>query len=290
MKKIIFGILVSFLTINYSFAQSTLNKIKETGTILVGYREWAPPFSYIDNKLKPTGFGWEICGAVIDEVKKVTNRNIIIETRAVAPQYKLLMIQNGTIDIECATTNYTPERATQVGFANNYFYTGTRFLVKSNSSVLSINNLKGKKVASTIGSTNYQLLRNLNSTDNIGFELIGVKDHIDGVLLVESDKVDAFGMDDVLLYALKSTTRNPSELKIVGDPLAIEPYAIIFRKDDPEFKNLVNWVLAKLVRTGEFNRIYKKWFESPIPPNGINLNLPMSKELKENLKTITSIN
>jgi ABC-type amino acid transport substrate-binding protein len=147
--------------------------------------------------------------------------------------------------------------------------------------------LKGRKVVSTTGTTNFQVLRKLNQDQNLGFELIGAKDHAESALLVQMDRVDAFGMDDILLYGLRASAQNPAELAVVGEALQVEPYAIMLRKDDPAFKKLVDDTLAGLMKSGEFEALYKKWFQSPIPPKGINLNAPMSQELKDNLKALS---
>ena len=269
-------------------ADSTLDKVKSTGNMTVAYRESSIPFSYLGDDGRPVGFSWEICRKIVDEVKKQTGRNdIVITSQAVTSQNRIPLLQNGTIDIECGSTTNNSERGKQVAFATNYFYTGTRFLTKANSGIKSLSDLKGKKVVSTTGTTNYQVLRNINSEQNIGFELIGAKDHADALLIVESGRADAFGMDDILLYGLRASSKDPKQLVVVGDPIQVEPYAIMLRKDDPQFKVLVDGVIANLIKSGEFDKMYKKWFESIIPPKGINLNAPMSKELKANMKALS---
>ena len=269
-------------------ADSTLDKVKSTGNMTVAYRESSIPFSYLGDDGRPVGFSWEICRKIVDEVKKQTGRNdIVITSQAVTSQNRIPLLQNGTIDIECGSTTNNSERGKQVAFATNYFYTGTRFLTKANSGIKSLSDLKGKKVVSTTGTTNYQVLRNINSEQNIGFELIGAKDHADALLIVESGRADAFGMDDILLYGLRASSKDPKQLVVVGDPIQVEPYAIMLRKDDPQFKVLVDGVIANLMKSGEFDKMYKKWFESIIPPKGINLNAPMSKELKANMKALS---
>jgi glutamate/aspartate transport system substrate-binding protein len=269
-------------------SQPTLDKVKASGSITVAYREASIPFSYLGADAKPTGFGWEICGRVVDQVKKATGRNdLSVNTQAVTSQNRIPLMVNGTIDIECGSTTNNSERAKQVAFAINYFYTGTRLLVKSDSPVKSVADLKGKKVVSTTGTTNFQVLRKLNADRNLGFELIAAKDHAESALLVQQARADAFGMDDILLYGLRASAQNPAELAVVGEALQVEPYAIMLRKDDPTFKKLVDDTITGLVRSGEFEALYKKWFQSPIPPRGINLNAPMSDELKANLKALS---
>jgi ABC-type amino acid transport substrate-binding protein len=267
---------------------STLDKIKSTGSFTVAYRESSIPFSYLGGDAQPTGFGWEICQRIVAEAKKATGRNDLkVQTQSVTSQNRIPLLVNGTIDIECGSTTNNSDRAKQVAFATNYFYTGTRFLVKADSPVKALADLKGKKVVSTTGTTNYQVLRKLNTDQGLGFDLLAAKDHAESALMVQSGRAEAFGMDDILLYGLKASAANPAELAVVGDPIQVEPYAIMLRKDDPAFKKLVDDTLASMMKSGEFEALYKKWFQSPIPPKGINLSAPMSKELRDNMKALS---
>jgi ABC-type amino acid transport substrate-binding protein len=251
----------------------------------VAYRESSIPFSYLDDKAQPTGFGWEICQRIVDEVKKATGRaDLKVTTQAVTSANRIPLLTNGTIDIECGSTTNNSDRAKQVAFATNYFYTGTRLLVKANSPVKNYADLAGKKVVSTTGTTNYRIMRSYNEEKKLGFELLGAKDHSESALLVETGRADAFAMDDILLYGLKASSQDPASLAVVGDALQVEPYAIMLRKDDPSFKALVDGTLARLMDSGDFEKLYRKWFQSAIPPKGVNLNAPMSKELMDNIK------
>ena len=267
---------------------NTLDKAKTTGKFTLAYRESSIPFSYLGEDGKPLGFGWEMCKLIAEEVKKQSGRkDLVVESQAVTSQNRIPLIQNGTVDVECGSTTNNSERGKQVTFAINYFYTGTRFLVKSDSGIKSINDLKGKKVVSTTGTTNYQILRNLNDEKKYGFELLGAKDHADALLMVESGMANAFGMDDILLYGLKASSKESAKLAVVGESIQVEPYAIMFRKDDPKFQALVNKVITTSMKSGEFEKAYKKWFQTNIPPKNVNLNAPMSKELKDNLKALS---
>ena len=267
---------------------NTLEKAKTTGKFTLAYRESSIPFSYLGEDGKPLGFGWEMCKLIAEEVKKETGRkDLVVESQAVTSQNRIPLIQNGTVDVECGSTTNNSERGKQVTFGINYFYTGTRFLVKADSGIKSINDLKGKKVVSTTGTTNYQILRNLNDEKKYGFELLGAKDHADALLMVESGMAHAFGMDDILLYGLKASSKESAKLAVVGESIQVEPYAIMFRKDDPKFQALVNKVITNSMKSGEFEKAYKKWFQTNIPPKNINLNAPMSKELKDNLKALS---
>ncbi|KQV97513.1 transporter substrate-binding domain-containing protein [Rhizobacter sp. Root1221] len=268
---------------------STIDKVKASGTITVGYRESSIPFSYLGGEGgKPTGFGWDICGKIVEQVRKATGRaDLQVATQALTPQNRIPLIQNGTVDLECGSTTNNVERAKQVAFAVNYFYTGTRFLVKAASPVKGYADLKGKKVVSTTGTTNFMVLRKLNHEQSIGFDLVASKDHAESALLVQQGRADAFGMDDILLYGLRASSEKPADWSVVGDPIQVEPYSIMLRKDDPAFKKLVDDTVTGLMKSGEFEVLYKKWFMSPIPPRGINLNAPMSKELRDNIKSFS---
>jgi glutamate/aspartate transport system substrate-binding protein len=267
---------------------ATLEKVKQNGSITLAYREASIPFSYLDDKAQPVGFGADICMKIVEQVKKATGRaDLKVNLQAVTSANRIPLLQNGTIDIECGSTTNNSERQKQVSFATNYFYTGTRFLVKAGAPVKSLDDLKGKQVVSTTGTTNYKIIRNLNEEKKLGIELLGAKDHAESALMVQTGRAMAFAMDDILLYGLKASSQNPAELAVVGEAIQVEPYAIMVRKDDPAFKKLVDDTLAGLMKSGEFEQLYKKWFESPIPPKGINLNAPMSKELIENMKALS---
>jgi len=273
-----------------AFAQTpgTLDKVKQSGAITLAYRESSIPFSYLDDKAQPVGFGHEICLKIVDEVKKATGRSDLkVNLQAVTSANRIPLLQNGTIDIECGSTTNNSTRGKQVQFAINYFYTGTKFLVKTGTTVKTIEDLKGKTIVSTTGTTNFQILRTLNEEKKLGMELLGAKDHAESALMVQTGRAVAFGMDDILLYGLRASAQNPAELAVVGDAIQVEPYAIMLRLDDPAFKKLVDGTLAGLMKSGEFAKLYTKWFQSPIPPKGINLNAPMSPELIDNLKALS---
>jgi ABC-type amino acid transport substrate-binding protein len=225
---------------------------------------------------------------VVEDVKKATGRaDLKVQLQAVTSANRIPLLQNGTIDIECGSTTNNSERGKQVQFATNYFYTGTRFLVKTGTQIKTIDDLKGKTVVSTAGTTNLKILRNLNEEKKLGIDLLSAKDHAESALMVETDRAVAFGMDDILLYGLRASSQNPASLSVVGEPIQVEPYAIMVRRDDPAFQKLVDDTIAGLMKSGEFAKLYTKWFQSPIPPKGINLNAPMSKELIDNMKALS---
>jgi len=264
----------------------TLDKAKASGEMTLAYREASIPFSYLGNDAKPVGFGWEICLKVVEQVKKVTGRaDLKVGTQAVTSQNRIPLLQNGTIDIECGSTTNNSDRQKQVTFAISYFYTGTRLMVLANSPIKSVADLKGKKVVSTVGTTNMQVLRKLNTDRGLGFELLGAKDHPEAALMVQAGRADAYGMDDILLYGLRASAQNPASLAVVGEAIQVEPYGIMLRKDDPVFKKLADDTIIALFKSGEINKIYARWFESPIPPKNVNLLMPMNNTLKRLIRS-----
>ena len=266
----------------------TLQKIADANRISVSYREASVPFSYLIGSKTAIGFSVELTEAVIDDVrKKIKKPNLEVNTMAVTSQNRIPLMVNGTIDLECGSTTNNSTRAKDVTFSTNIFYTGTRLLTKKDSGIKNYADLAGKTVASTTGTTNAQVIRKYSADKKLDMQIVLGKDHDDSLLLVENDRAKAFAMDDILLFGLRANSKNPAALEVVGDSIQVEPYACFMRKDDPEFKKLVDGTLARLIKTGEFNRLYTKWFMSPIPPKGVNLNLPMSAELKDNLKAMS---
>jgi ABC-type amino acid transport substrate-binding protein len=262
----------------------TLKKVSDSGRITLAYRESSVPFSYIAGAGKPVGFSMDIADAVVRELKRRTGKVLEVEYLAVTSQNRIPLLTNGTIDLECGSTTNNSTRAKDVTFATNHFYTGTRLLVKKSAGIRNYPDLAGKVVATTTGTTNAQVLRKYNADKSLNMQLMLAKDHSDGMLLVDSGRAVAFGMDDVLLYGLITTAKNSAEWDVVGDSLQVEPYACMMRKDDPKFKQLVDGVIADMIKSGEFERSYTKWFMSPIPPNNVNLKLPMAPQLRDNLK------
>jgi ABC-type amino acid transport substrate-binding protein len=262
----------------------TLKKVSDSGRITLAYRESSVPFSYVAGAGKPVGFSMDIADAVVREIKRRTGKVLEVEYLAVTSQNRIPLLTNGTIDLECGSTTNNSTRAKDVTFATNHFYTGTRLLVKKSANIRNYPDLAGKVVATTTGTTNAQVLRKYNADKSLNMQLMLAKDHSDGMLLVDSGRAVAFGMDDVLLYGLITTAKNSAEWDVVGDSLQVEPYACMMRKDDPKFKQLVDGVIADMIKSGEFERSYTKWFMSPIPPNNVNLKLPMAPQLRDNLK------
>jgi ABC-type amino acid transport substrate-binding protein len=264
----------------------TLQKIADSNKITVSYRESSVPFSYLIGSTKAVGFSVELTEAIIDDVrKKLKKPNLEVATMPVTSQNRIPLLMNGTYDLECGSTTNNSARGKDVTFAVSHFYTGTRLLTKNSSGIKNYADLAKKTVASTTGTTNAQVIRKYSADKNLDMQLILGKDHDDSLLLVETDRAVAFAMDDILLFGLLANSKNPAALEVVGDSLQVEPYGCMLRKDDPEFKTLVDGTITRLMKSGEFSKLYDKWFMSPIPPKGVNLNLPMSEQLKANLKT-----
>ena len=264
----------------------TLKKVDDSNKITVSYREASVPFSYLIGSTKAVGFSVELTEAIVDDVrKKLKKPNLEVAYMPVTSQNRIPLLVNSTYDIECGSTTNNTTRAKDVTFAINHFYTGTRLLTKKSSGIKNYADLAKKTVSSTTGTTNAQVIRKYSAEKNLDMQLILGKDHDDSLLLVENDRALAFAMDDILLFGLMANSKNPAALEVVGDSLQVEPYACMVRKDDPEFKKLVDGTITRLMKSGEFARMYTKWFMSPIPPKGVNLNLPMSEQLKANLNT-----
>lgn len=262
----------------------TLKKVADMGKITVAYREASVPFSYLAGSGGPVGFSVEISNAIVDAVKKELNKPALkVDLQAVTSQNRIPLLQNGTIDIECGSTTNNTVRGKDVQFAINYFYTGTRLLVKKNAGIKNWADLAKKKVASTTGTTNAQVIRKYSKDNNLDFDIVLGKDHDDAMLLVDAGRAEAFAMDDILQFGLKNNARNPADWDVVGDALQVEPYACMMRKDDPQFQKLVNGVIGGMMKSGEFERLYAKWFTAPIPPKNQVIGLPMSQELRDNL-------
>ena len=263
----------------------TLKKIKDTGVVKVGHRDSSIPFSYLDDKQKPIGYGVDICMKIVDKIKtELKMPKLRVEFVPVTSQTRIPILTGGNIDIECGSTTNSVERQKQVAFAPTYFVTGTKLLVKKSSGIKGYDDLKGKTVVVTQGTTNERAMKAYNDEKKLGINFIPAKDHAESFLAVDTGRAAAFPMDDILLYSLRASAKNPADYQVIGEFLSDDPYAIMLRRDDPAFKKLVDSTVAGLYKSGEINKIYKKWFESKIPPKSINLGFPMSEGLKEAIK------
>jgi glutamate/aspartate transport system substrate-binding protein len=260
----------------------TLKSIKDSGTITLGYRDSSIPFSYLDDNQKPVGFAMDICYKVVDAVKKELKLDKLeVKLNPVTSSNRIPLLANGTIDLECGSTTNNAEREKQVAFTNTHFLTASRFVSKKSSNLNSIDDLKGKTVVSTAGTTNIKQLTEANAARNLGATIIPAKDHAEAFLMVETDRAAAFAMDDILLASLVAGSKDPSIYVISKDAFSKpEPYGIMLRRDDPAFKKVVDAATAAVYTSGEGQKLYDKWFMSKIPPKGLNLNTPIAPELK----------
>ncbi|MDM0089448.1 MULTISPECIES: amino acid ABC transporter substrate-binding protein [unclassified Variovorax] len=260
----------------------TLAKIKATGAITYGYRESSFGFSYLDANLKPVGYSIEICNRIVEAVKTELQLPAIdIKYQAVTSANRIPLVANGTVDIECGSTTNLVERQKQVAFSPDIFRYNVRMLVRADSGIRSIADLQGKTVVTTTGTTSFRLLREADKGRNLEVNNLGGKDHSDSFLLVESGRAQAFVLDDILLAGQIANARNPKDFIITGESLRTENQALMLRKDDPEFKALVDRVVGGMMKSGEMEKLYNKWFTSPIPPKNININYPLNAETKE---------
>ena len=271
-----------------SASADTLTKITERGSIVLAYRESSVPFSYLDGPGHPIGFGVDIANKIAEAVRQASGKkDLRIEYQAVTSQNRVPLVANGSVDLECGSTTNNAARAKEVAFAVNYFYASSRLLVKKSSGIQKLGDLAGKAIATTTGTTTFGQLRKLSLERNLNLNVVPAKDHADGFLLLESGRAQAFAMDDILLAGLMLNAKTPDDYTIVGEPLQVEAYACMLRKDDPAFKKLVDSTLTAMMKSGEFEKLYKKWFMSPIPPRQRSLALPISDRLRENLKSPT---
>ena len=263
-------------------AADTLKKIKDSGSITLGHRDSSIPFSYYDDKQKVVGYAMDICYKIVDAVKAhLKVPKIDVKLNPVTSATRIPLMANGTIDLECGSTTNNLERQKQVGFTITHFVTANRYVAKKSSNIKSLKDLKGKTVVSTSGTTNIKWATEANQKQKLGMNIIAAKDHAEAFLTVDTGRAVAFFMDDILLYSLVATSRNPKDWVIGSEAYTVEPYGIMVPKDDPAFKKVVDGAVRAIYKSGEINKIYDKWFQKPIPPKGVNLRVPMSAQFKK---------
>lgn len=260
----------------------TLKKINDSGTITLGHRDSSIPFSYIaDASGKPVGYSHDIQLAIVDAIKKDLNKpDLNVKYNLVTSQTRIPLVQNGTVDVECGSTTNNAERAQQVDFSIGIFEIGTRLLTKTGSPYNDFDDLKGKNVVTTAGTTSERILKSMNADKQMGMNVISAKDHGESFQMLESGRAVAFMMDDALLAGEMAKAKKPTDWHVTGTAQSNEIYGCMVRKDDPAFKKAVDDAIVGLYKSGEINKIYDKWFTQPIPPKGLNLMFPMSEELK----------
>ncbi len=259
----------------------TLAKAKETGAFTIGYRESSVPLSYLGNDVTPVGFSVDLCRAVADAVKKRVGRpDLQVKFNPVNSSNRIPLVANGTVDIECGSTvNYT-SRQKQVAFSVTTFPVQKVILTKVASGIHNLDDLRGKTLAITQGTDTLQLFNKLNNERHLDLKIVQGKDHSESVLLVDTGRAAAFVDDSVLLASFRASAAKPSDWVVEPGLPAIDPYALMFRRDDPQFKALVDETIIGLMKSGAFAKLYSTWFEHPIPPKGINLDAPMPEAMK----------
>jgi glutamate/aspartate transport system substrate-binding protein len=260
----------------------TLKKIKDTGQITIGHRESSIPFSYLDDKQQPVGYAMDLCAKVVDAVKADLKLPALkVAYQPVTSANRIPLLQNGTIDIECGSTTNSVERQKTVSFGPTYFVINVTAAVKKTSGIKTLADLNGKTISTTSGTTAVPLLKQYERTKSADIKEIYGKDHAESFLLLAQDRVSAFVMDDVLLAGQIANAQNPGEYMIIKESLRTEPYSMMLRKDDPQFKALVDKTITGVMKSGEINRIYAKWFLNSIPPKGVNMSFEESQALRE---------
>jgi glutamate/aspartate transport system substrate-binding protein len=263
----------------------TLKKIKDTGVITLGVRESSIPFNYNLGGVRQVGYSYDINMKIVEAIKdQLKLPNLQVKEIPITSQNRIPLLQNGTIDMECGSTTNNLERQKQVAFTNSIFIIGTRIMVKKDSGIKDWADLKGKNVVTTAGTTSERLLRKMNDDQKLGLNIISTKDHGQSFLTLESGRAVAFMMDDALLYGERAKAKNPADWIVVGKPQSRESYGCMIRKDDPQFKKLADTVISGMMKDGSVNTLYTKWFMQPVPPKGLNLDFPLSEDMKALIK------
>jgi glutamate/aspartate transport system substrate-binding protein len=263
----------------------TLQKIKDAGTITIGNRDSSVPFSYLGADQKPIGFSLELCGLVVAKVKaKLGIPGLKVAYQAVNSSNRIPLVKNGTVDIECGSTANTIQRQQEVAYSVIFYAPQFKWIALKSSGLKTTDDLKGKTVAVTQGTNTSQFVAKLNTDKGLGMKILQGKDHAESFLLVETGRAAAFMEDDILLAGLKATAASPDNFAFLTDAFPSDPYGVMMAKGDPEFKQLVDGALTEAMKSGLYDKLYTKWFESPIPPKNINLNFPQSEKLKELVK------
>ena len=260
----------------------TLNKVANAKSITLGYRDASVPFSYVgDHTGQPMGYSVDLASKIVERIKqKLELPDLQVKYNLVTSQTRIPLVQNGTVDLECGSTGVTAERMQQVAFSYGFIYVKGQLLTAKDSGIKSFADLRGKNVVTTAGTTNERFLKSYNIDHNIDMFVISAKDHGEAFQMLQSGRAAAFYMDDALLYGERAKARDPHNWVVVGEEQSREIYSCMVRKGDPQFLELVNSTLADLYSSGEINGIYNRWFQQPIPPKGLNLEFPMTSELK----------
>ncbi|EMQ4855584.1 glutamate/aspartate ABC transporter substrate-binding protein [Morganella morganii] len=286
MRKLVLSVLVTGAALASAAVSAeeltgTLKKINDNGVIIVGHRESSVPFSYYDNQQNVVGYSQDYSNHIVDAVKKTLNKpDLQVKLIPVTSQNRIPLLQNGTFDFECGSTTNNLARQQQAAFSNTIFVVGTRLLTGKDSGVKDFADLAGKNVVVTSGTTSEMLLNKLNDEKQMKMRIISAKDHGDAFRTLESGRAVAFMMDDALLAGERAKAKKPDNWVIVGTPQSEEAYGCMLRKDDPQFKALIDKTVSDAQTSGEAEKSYNRWFKQPIPPKNLNLNFELSDEMK----------
>jgi len=275
---------------NQAPLDGTLGKIASAKSITLGYRDASVPFSYVgDSSGKPMGYSVDLASKIVERIAEKTGvADLKVKYNLVTSQTRIPLVQNGTVDLECGSTGVTAERQQQVAFSYGFIYVKGQLLTAKDSGIQGFDDLKGKNVVTTAGTTNERFLKNYNAEHKTNMFVISAKDHGEAFKMLETGRAAAFYMDDALLYGERAKARDPHKWVVVGKEQSREIYSCMVRKGDPQFLAVVNEALGDLYRSGAINGIYQRWFEQPIPPKGLNLEFPMTSELKAIIATPVS--
>src|SRR5712691_4106433 len=262
--------------------EGTLKKIKDSGSITIGHRDASIPFSYYDDKQQPVGYAMDLCLRIADAVKtELRLSKLDVKYQLVTSANRIPLMANGTIDLECGSTTNNLARQEQVWFTITHFVTANRWVAKKSANIRSLADLKGKTIVSTAGTTNIKQITEINGQQSLGMNIISANGHPEAFQMVETGRAVAFVMDDILLYSLAAQSRSPGDYAISEVALSVEPYGIMLRKDDTAFKKVVDTAMVNTYKSGAIDGIYDKWFLKPVPPKGLNLNLPISEPFRK---------
>ena len=258
----------------------TLKKINDSGEIRIGYRENSPPFAFLDAQRKPVGYSLDLCEIVVEEVVAELGKDVRVTRRPVTPENRFELVTSGEVDLECGSTTNNLERRKTMAFSPTMFVTGTKLLVRRGSGILNFRDLAGKTVALTRGTVHETAVPKLAQRQGIPIKFVFGSDHDESFQLLATGKADAFANDDVQLYGMVAEKKAAADFRVVGDFLTYADYALMFRKNDPDFAEVVERAFQKLAGSREIVAIYERWFQKPLP-SGVRLNLPMSPHLEE---------
>jgi glutamate/aspartate transport system substrate-binding protein len=258
----------------------TLKKINDSGEIRIGYRENSPPFAFLDAQRKPLGYSLDLCEIVVEEIAAELGKDIRVIRRPVTPENRFDLVNTGEVDLECGSTTNNLERRKTMAFSPTMFVTGTKLLVRRGSGILNFRDLAGKTVVLTRGTVHETAIPRLAERQKLSIKFVFAGDHGESFQLLAAGKADAFANDDVQLYGMVAEKKAAADFRVVGDFLTYADYALMFRKDDPEFSEVVERAFHKLAGSREIVAIYERWFQKPLP-SGVRLNMPMSPHLEE---------